>query len=288
MPDDRTAAACSSGQPDPQQDRSSESLPPFIAQVLYVIAVVAQYGHHILDMLEDRTVLRGFVLFARFFGTMAVPVISAHVRRGIMRAVALDRMLRARAARGLDLQIPVPRTRGRRQSNPVAAAAGSRSDAASSVPTAATRPTRHTGPNEPLTIDTLPTMKQLEAEVRRRTIGSTVADICRDLGISSMLCESVFHQRISWVIGAFGGNFDRFVKEINRREKRFRRQLREECPNLDRLEVSKEAFRRTVGFVIGESLANLFNRATDATPAAAAAGPAMWGAATAVAATGPP
>ncbi|HUN43438.1 MAG TPA: hypothetical protein VMU81_24350 [Acetobacteraceae bacterium] len=287
MSDESTAAHRTDDPSGPPQDRTGEAVPTFIAHAIYVIAVIAEYGHHILDMLESRIALRGFTMFARFFGTTAHSVIAAHIRRGIMRAVALDRMLRARAATGQDLRSPPPRAHCGHH-HPAAATGPT---GTTPPPTAASRPARGTHPHQPLTIDTLPTMQQLDAEVRRRSVGSSIAEICRDLGVSPILCESMFVQRISFVVRAFGGNFDRFVQDLRRREKRFRRELRQTAPNLDRLEVTAESARRALGFLIGESLANLFRRAAAATPAGAGASPAMSassGSAVTATATGPP
>ena len=65
--------------------------------------------------LEHRAVARGFATIARFFGTVALDTILAHILRGLMRAIALERMLLRRAARGRDLRILAPRAPSRRE-----------------------------------------------------------------------------------------------------------------------------------------------------------------------------
>ncbi|HUB12285.1 MAG TPA: hypothetical protein VMB34_10030 [Acetobacteraceae bacterium] len=104
------AAAAIAGlaaRPGPGTDRHSAAMPARIAEVLPVVQILADYGRHLLDTMEHRALWRGFATIAQFFGTAAVPVMLAHIQRGIMRAVALERVLRARAARGRDL-VPRP------------------------------------------------------------------------------------------------------------------------------------------------------------------------------------
>lgn len=95
-------------------------------------------------------------------------------------------------------------------------------------------------------------MAQLEAEVRRRPIGRTVADICRDLGISPLLCEGGFWNRLFEAISWYGGSHGTVVRDMRRREKVFDQQLWKH-PNLALPEQSRETARRVLGFRIGEA-----------------------------------
>src|SRR3984885_670003 len=93
----------------PPKDRPARPMPAGIAEILAVVSVLASYGRHLAQTLERRAVTRGFATIARFFGTVAFDTILAHITRGLMRAVALERILLHRAARGRDLRIPAPR-----------------------------------------------------------------------------------------------------------------------------------------------------------------------------------
>ena len=205
--------------PIPQWIGPAKPVPERIAAVLSVVAILTEYGRHLADTIEHRAIWRGFATIAQFFGTAAMPVILAHIRRGIMRAVALEHMLLRRAARGRDLAILARRVHARRAAEPTAPPAEPATTAAAAPPPAeappaqqpASRPARRTGPEEPLTLDTLPSMAQLEAEVRRRPIGRTIVDICRDLGISPSLCDGPFWNRVFMAIHCYRGSLGNIV-----------------------------------------------------------------------------
>ena len=95
--------------PDPPQDRPGKPLPEGIAEVLAIIHVLLGYGLHLVETLERRAVVRGFANIAQFFGTARIPAIRARLARGLLRAMALERVLLARAARGRDLVPAQPR-----------------------------------------------------------------------------------------------------------------------------------------------------------------------------------
>src|ERR1700677_1110323 len=88
----------------PPKDRPARSTPQITA-VLAVVSILANYGRHLGQTLEHRAVRRGFATIARFFGCVVLDTILAHIHRGMMRAMALERMLKHRAARGRDLQV---------------------------------------------------------------------------------------------------------------------------------------------------------------------------------------
>src|ERR1700683_3515570 len=99
----------------PAKDRPARARPARILEILGVISVLASYGRHLGQTLEQRSVARGFATIARFFGTVTLDTILAHIQRGLMRAIALERMLLARAARGRDLRILAKRAASRRE-----------------------------------------------------------------------------------------------------------------------------------------------------------------------------
>ncbi|HVC63196.1 MAG TPA: hypothetical protein VND19_22890, partial [Acetobacteraceae bacterium] len=240
--------------------------------------------------LEQRAVARGFATIARFFGTVTFDTILAHLHRGLMRAVALERMLRTRAARGHDLPILPPRAPP--DPKPPTATAPDPAQPADPPPPAELTPeqeaaarqaaarnaearlARRIAASEPLTLDTLPPMEAIEAEVRRRPIGRTIAAICRDLGISPSLCDGMFWNRLFDAIRLYRGNFGGFVLEVKRQEQRFN-QEEWKHPGLDLPEENRTGIRRVLGFLIGENPLDPFAvvAASMAPVAAAATGP---------------
>ena len=77
--------------------------------IVGVLGILIAYDHHIADTLEHRAAQRSFAVIPRFFGTTRLPVIIARLSRGILRAVPLERMLLARAARGRERLPSEPR-----------------------------------------------------------------------------------------------------------------------------------------------------------------------------------
>ena len=251
--------------PDPPKDRPGKPVPERIAAMLSLVAVLAEYGRHLAATIEHRAIWRGFATIAQFFGTATMPVILAHIQRGLMRAVALERLLLRRATRGRDLAILARRMRGQRAAEPTdpqPEPTAPPAEPAAAEPTApqspealaaeqpASRPVRRV-PEEPLTLDTLPSMAQVEAEVRRRPIGQTIVDICRDLGIAPSLCDGSFWNRVFMAIHSYRGSFSNIMLEMRRREKQFDHEHWQH-PKLALPEQTREGVRRVLGFAIGE------------------------------------
>ena len=143
-------------------------------------------------------------------------------------------------------------------------------------------PVRGSVPEEPLTLETLPSMAQLDAEALRRPIGQSIVAICRDFGISPSLCEGAFWNRVFMAIHSYRGNLSNVVLEMQRREKQFDKDYWKH-PDLPLPEQTREGIRRVLGFRIGEPPVDPFRPAPDA-PASVAAPSAP----VAAAATGPP
>jgi hypothetical protein len=278
--------------PDPPRDRAGKPVPEGIAAVLSVVAVLMTYGRHLAEMVEHRAAWRGFATVAQFFGTAALPGMLAHIQRGMMRAMALQHVLLQRAARGRDLVTLARRIRTSRAAPPAAAhaepdAAEARASRPAEVPWVerpASPPPRRRLPEEQLTLETMPSMAQVEAEVRRRPIGQTIVAICRDLGISPSLCEGAFWHRVFMAIHCYRGNLNAVVLEMNRREKVFDKEDSKH-PELGLPEQTRAGIRRVLGFLIGEPPVDPFR----ALPAPdTLAGVAAPGVPVAAVATGPP
>jgi hypothetical protein len=302
----------------PATERHGRPAPERIAEMLGIVTILATYGRHLAATLEQRAVARGFATIARFFGTIAFDTILAHILRGLMRARVLERMLLARADRGRDLRILPSRAASRHE--PAAEDAGDTGQTAGSTPPEALTATAEaTAPvaareaaerlaaarvagerlahriaqREPLTLDTLPDLAEIEAEVRRRPVGSTIAAICRDFGISPSLCDGMFWNRLFDAIRLFGGSLPSLVLEVKRREQRFEKDEWKHR-GLDLPEETRAGIRRVLGFLIGEIPVDPFAvaaapgaPATMAAPGVPIALPAP-GARGAATATGPP
>jgi hypothetical protein len=306
--------------PDPATDRTGKPVPERIAAVLSIVAILAEYGRHLAETVEHRALWRGFATIAQFFGTASLPVILAHIQRGLMRAVALERMLLRRAARGRDLTIRTRRMDEWRAAEPAAPQAEPAAAPPSAPPPPAQlspAPPAHPSPSpaahpspaqpaqqpassasgrsgpdaagragaeEPLSFDTLPSMAQLEAEVRRRPIGQSIVEICRDLGVSPSLCDGSFWHRVFMAIHCYRGSLGNVVLEMRRRETRFDKE-HWKYPKLALPEQTREGIRRVLGFAIGERPVDPFRPALAPDAPATIAGPIGQ---VAEAATGPP
>jgi hypothetical protein len=279
-----------SPQSAPPQDRPANPAPARIAEILAIVSILTTYGRHLGQTLEQRAVARGFATIAQYFGTVAFDTILAHIQRGLMRAIALQRLLLLRAARGRDLPIPAPRAPSHREppakDAPVTAQPAGQTPPATLTPDpeaaaqaaarqAEARLARHLAASKPLTLRTLPRMEAIEAEVRRSPVGRTIAAICRDLGVSPALCDGTFWNRLFDAIRLYRGSLGSLVLEVKRREQRFEKEEWKH-PGLELPEETRSGVRRVLGFLIGEPPVD---------PWAVVAAP---GACVAAAATGPP
>src|SRR3569623_1809450 len=95
-------------QPDPPQDRCGDAVPPNTANLHAVIPILLVFARHLSLSLDSRAARWGFSVFAQFFGTARLPVIRARLARGILRIMALLRVLLSRAKRGRDTKYTKP------------------------------------------------------------------------------------------------------------------------------------------------------------------------------------
>jgi hypothetical protein len=99
--------------PDPPQDQPGSTVPVLehIGFLLYAVDILLGYGRHLLATIHHRAAAPTFPTIASCFGTANLATILAHLNRGILRATALENVLRARAATGRDITIPPYRNR---------------------------------------------------------------------------------------------------------------------------------------------------------------------------------
>jgi hypothetical protein len=284
----------------PSKDRTGRRVPAHTMELLTVVSILAGYGRHLAETLEQRAVARGFATIARFFCSVDTNSILAHLRRGLMRAFALQRLLMRRIDRGYDMPCQDPRKSSRRKpaaedgadNEPIealgpAAALMQAEDAAAreaareaAARLAGERLARRIGRNEPLTLDNLPSMSDIDAEVRRSPVGRTIVAICLDLGVVPLLCERLFWNRVMEAIHWHRGSIDVLMQEKLRREIRFAAEDWKH-PGLERPAEIRDDARRVLGFLIGGDPVN---------PCAEVVAPeaAVVAAAVVAAATGPP
>jgi hypothetical protein len=263
-------------------------MPVRIAVLLNAVRVLLGYGRHLAETVHERAPKSQFASIAVAFGTSNLAIIAAHLQRGILRAMALERFLLARAERGRDVDCVDPRARTAARppvsTSPEADESQAAAPAAGPPQTAfpaaarrpASRPARGSGVAR-LADFYLPTPEELDAQVRSRAIGRSIVDICLDLAAMPGLCTGEFWNELFDIIRWFGGSISALVEEKLRREKTFDdEQDRRPTPGWDWFRRGVETGRKALGFLIGEAPVWPF-----------AAAPVSAGPAAAVA-TGPP
>ena len=70
---------------------------------------------------------------------------------------------------------------------------------------------RRTDPDDPLHFS-IPTLKELECQIRRRSIGRTITEICMDLGVIAGGCDGECWNEIYLTLTNFGGKFEDFFR----------------------------------------------------------------------------
>ena len=237
--------------PAPSQGRKQKAVPTCIAALLSVVRVLLGYAKHLDQILPDRADHPHFPTLAAGFGTYDMRRILSHVQRGILRAMMLQRFLLARAAQNRDIE-PTP------PPGPAEPEEIEGLDIKLRAPvqpgTKKTPRARRIDPDHPAHFH-MPTLKELEAQVRCRSVGRTIAEICADLGIWSTVCEGEFWSEITRILAQFGGNFEELFDARERRKKTFEkeRQTRPDTWTSDLRDQPREAIRQLLGYILGES-----------------------------------
>ena len=236
--------------PAPSQDRPGKAVPTCIAAILSVVRVLLGYGKHLDRTLPEQASHRRFPTLAAGFGTHDMRRILGHVQRGILRAMMLQRFLLARAAQGRDIE-PVPPPGPAEPEDIAALDMKLRPPAAPSAKKASRG--RRIDPDDSAHFN-MPTLQELEAQVRRRSVGRTIAEICLDLGIGATICEAGFWLEIFETLTNFGGSFEVFFDIQERRKKTFEkeRQTRPDTWTPDWRDRPRDAIREILGYVLGE------------------------------------
>jgi hypothetical protein len=215
---------------DPPQDQPGKTapVPEYVAALLYAVRILLGYGRHLLSTVRQRATAPTFPTIAAAFGTANLATIHAHLNRGILRAAALERFLLERAAAGRDIDMVTRRSRTD-EAPPVPASPQPEQPAAQPArPKAPKRPSPPPGWDDPELF--MPTQQDLDRQVRRRGVGRTITDICRDLAVVPGLCTPAFWNGIFEVMHYFGGSVETLMREKTRREQAF---IQEQDKKLD-------------------------------------------------------
>src|SRR5579872_3790466 len=220
LPMEHTApAAPDDASPDPQQDHPAITLSTNVDLLLHAARILLTYGRHLIETIGRRSTTPSFNAIAANFGTANLSTILAHLKRGILRAAALERVLLARAATGRDIDFVERHTRA-----PAAEPAAADAQPEPSAPTPTTRrhaprPSRPAGWDDPELF--MPTLEDLERQVRRRPIGRTMLKICLDLAVVPGFCHTQFWNELFELITYFGSNVNQLMQEKARRREAF-------------------------------------------------------------------
>ena len=217
------------------------TVPNNIALLLHAVRTLLDYGLHLIDTVSHRATTPNFNAIAACFGTANLSTILAHLNRGIQRAAALERLLVIRAATGRDIDVVERRI-----------AAPPPQPAAPPTPnTPAPRAPRTVCGNDPELF--MPTIRDLERQVRRRPLGRTILDICLDLAVVPGFCTGEFWNELFDAMHHFGGSVATLMRQKSRREQAFAKQQDSNPGSYgDWFRLQRDAVRKILGFFIGE------------------------------------
>ena len=166
-------------------------MPYYIAAILDVVRVLLGYGKHLDQTLAGQAAHPRFPSLAGGFGTHDMRRILLHVQRGILRAMMLERYLLARAAQGRDIEPTQPANRAEPTDIEALDIKLPPPVQPRTTPRATPKPAPRPNPDDPLHFH-MPTLKELEDQIRRRSISQTIADICLDFGVTPGGCDGHF------------------------------------------------------------------------------------------------
>jgi hypothetical protein len=276
-------------------------MPARIAALLHTVRILLGFGRHLTETAKDRSASPDFNPIAACFGTGRLHTILAHLQRGLLRAAALERVLLERAAQGRDIRFTEPR--GHATATPAAPPdpprdapveqpatpgdppgetlveqlAGQSADPSAEQPAEMpiarkARRSRPFGWNDPELF--MPTLEEFVAQVRRRSLGRTLVDICLDLAVVPGFCSGPFWNTLFDSIDLLGGSVAALMQEKARRQEAFcEEQDKKPGSNWDWLEMKRDALRRVLGFCIGEVTSDSFDPIPELYAPAAAVAP---------------
>jgi hypothetical protein len=260
-------ASADASPPDPPKDPPATTLPENIGALLRVARILLTYGGHLLDTIRQRAAAPNFNAIAANFGTANLNTIFAHLNRGILRCIALERVLLARAAAGQDIPFIEHHTWTTLEPQPDPADAPepaqptpeAQPQAAEPLPTrkhAARAPRPAFWDNPELN---MPTVEELERQIRRLPIGRVFLAIALDFGVVPVICHPGLWNALFDIMTFFsrGNAVAKLMQEKTRRRAAFdKEQDRVRDSNWDWIRMSRDALREVLGFFVGEPPVN--------------------------------
>jgi len=243
---------------DPTQDRAGRTMPQRLAALLHVVRVLLGHGRRLVETVPERAATIEFAILAGVCGTYTLPTILVRLQRGILRAMALERYLLARAAKGREIGFVYYKDpRERMPAKP--AAEPPKGEPTSGEPAAGrAKPNpEEKAPRRPaFDPDDLriPTPEELDAEVRRRPFGRTILAICMDLAVIPGFCTGPFWNQISDTLMNYGGSFTTLFKIREHRETSFQKERDKKPDTWDFAwkHPPLETVRKVLGYLIGD------------------------------------
>ncbi len=196
-------------------------IPGRIGGVLRVLAALIAHARFFTATAATRVSAPDFATAAAVFGTYDLQTIGLRMRRGMLRALALQQYLLERAARGCNLRFAWPRRVELQPHHRPPAKPVRRPRAA---PLRPRRPDPALLDQDHPDASRIPTPEEFAAEVRRRPVGRTITYICMDLGLAPGLCEGDFWIRVEKILSHYGGSLSRLYQVRERREESFWRE----------------------------------------------------------------
>jgi len=248
--------------PDPAQDRAGRTLPaPTIPQrlaaLLHVVRVLLGHGRRLVETVPASAANVEFATLAGVWGTYTMPTILIRLQRGILRAMALERYLLFRAAKGREIGFVYYKDpRDRAPAKPPAEPPKGKPEGKDAGDRAKPGHDERTPKRPAFDPDDLriPTTEELDAEVRRRPFGRTILSICMDLAVIPSFCTGNFWNQISDTLMNYGGSFTTLFKIREHRETSFQKERDKKPDTWDFAwrHPGPETVRQVLGYMIGE------------------------------------
>lgn len=175
------------------------AVPAGVAHLLLVVRLLIGYASSLAMKVEECAAAGDLTQVAAPFGTLDPAAIIRRICRGLRRALALEELLNQRAAEGRDIEPIPPRAPAQRQSG------GGESQGRG----------RRNG--KKADDDRLPSVAEIAAEVRRRSPGAVIADICRDIGITPADLYGPEWEALRLAIAQYGGQLMCVFPAVKRR-----------------------------------------------------------------------
>ena len=236
-----------------QPDASAQTRPlsARIGSVLYVLRTLIAHARFFAATVTTRIDRPEFAVAAAVFGTYNLTTIMFRLQRGIRRALALQRYLLARAARGGNVRFIYLPTADQYHLRMIKKPPRTKP--------AEPRPARRKevsllADDDPRAFY-IPTDAELDAEVRRRPVGRTLTYICLDLGLIPGFCGGDMWGEVYSILRYCGGSIHQLYRVRGRREETFERE-RDRKPDTWHIEwrdFSDAAVRAALGCRIGET-----------------------------------